>query len=192
MPPQLREQLGHYLREVSYPLAVRSSSILEDAQFKSYAGLYHTCMLANDHPDFSFRFSQLENAIRRVYASTYFRAPKAFSKRVGNQIEQEKMAVILQEVVGSCYGQFYYPAISGVAQSLNYYPFARMQPADGIVSIALGLGKSVMEGEKILRFSPRFPEILPQRSTVERHPEERPTELLCPADGQAGRKPRGK
>ncbi len=166
LPLKLREQLGHYLREVRYPLAIRSSSILEDAQFKSYAGLYHTCMLANDHPDFAFRLSQLENAIRKVYASTYFRAPKAFSKRVGNQIEQEKMAVILQEVVGSCYGQSYYPAISGVAQSLNYYPFARMQPADGIVSIALGLGKAVMEGEKILRFSPRFPEILPQRSTL--------------------------
>ncbi len=165
-PPRLSEQIGHYLREINYPLAIRSSSILEDAQFKSYAGLYHTCMLANDHPDFDFRLSQLENAIRRVYASTYFRAPKAFSKRVGNQIEQEKMAVILQEVVGSRYGQSYYPAISGVAQSLNYYPFARMKPDDGIVSIALGLGKSVMEGEKILRFSPRFPEILPQRSTL--------------------------
>ncbi len=164
-PPRLREQIEHYLREVDYPLAIRSSSILEDAQFKSYAGLYHTCMLANDHPDFAFRLSQLENAIRRVYASTYFRAPKAFSRRVGNQIEQEKMAVILQEVVGNHYGHSYYPAISGVAQSLNYYPFARMQPADGIVSIALGLGKSVMEGEKILRFSPRYPEILPQRST---------------------------
>lgn len=167
LPPQLRAQLNHYLREVRYPLAIRSSSILEDAQFKSYAGLYHTCMLANDHPDFTFRRTQLENAIRRVYASTYFRAPKAFSKRVGNQIEQEKMAIILQEVVGNRYGTSYYPAISGIAQSLNYYPFARMQPADGIVSIALGLGKSVMEGEKILRFSPRFPEILPQRSTMD-------------------------
>ncbi len=166
-PAHLHEQLGHYLREVSYPLAIRSSSILEDAQFKSYAGLYNTCMLANDHPNFSFRLTQLENAIRRVFASTYFRAPKAFSRRVGNQIDQEKMAVILQEVVGSRYGNSYYPAISGVAQSLNYYPFARMQPEEGIVSIALGLGKSVMEGEKILRFSPRHPEILPQRSTLE-------------------------
>ncbi len=165
-PVLLTEQLTNYLREVTYPLAIRSSSILEDAQFKSYAGLYHTCMLANDHPDFNFRLSQLKNAIRRVYASTYFQAPKAFTKRVGNRIEQEKMAVILQQVVGSHYNHSYYPAISGVAQSLNYYPFARMTPEAGIVSIALGLGKSVMEGGKILRFSPRFPEILPQRSTV--------------------------
>ena len=166
-PPHLHEQLDHYLREVTYPLAIRSSSLLEDAQFKSYAGLYHTCMLANDHADFDLRLQQLENAIRRVYASTFFRAPKAFSRRVGNRMEQEKMAVILQEVVGSPFGRWYYPAISGVAQSLNYYPFARMQPEDGIVSIALGLGKAVMEGEKILRFSPRYPEILPQRSTQE-------------------------
>lgn len=166
LPQRLREQIGHYLREVNYPLAIRSSSILEDAQFKSYAGLYHTCMLANDHPDFEFRLHQLENAIRRVYASTYCRAPKAFSKRVGNQIDQEKMAVILQEVVGSRHGSSYYPAISGVAQSLNYYPFARMKPEDGIASVALGLGKAVMEGEKILRFSPRHPEVLPQRSTA--------------------------
>lgn len=166
LPTRLSAQLGDYLRTVNYPLAVRSSSILEDAQFRSYAGLYHTCMVANDHSAFQFRLIQLENAIRRVYASTYFLAPKSFSKRVGNQIEQEKMAVILQQVVGSRYGSSFYPAISGVAQSLNYYPFSAMKPEDGIVSIALGLGKSVMEGEKILRFSPRFPEILPQRSTI--------------------------
>ena len=165
-PEALTEQIAGFLREISYPLAVRSSSILEDAQFKSYAGLYHTCMLANDHPDFSFRLAQLQNAIRMVYASTYFQAPKAFTKRVGNRIEQEKMAVVLQRVIGTQYGNSFYPAISGVAQSLNYYPFARMQTRDGIVSIALGLGKSVMEGEKILRFSPRYPEILPQRTTV--------------------------
>jgi len=166
-PKTLIGQLTGFLQEVHYPLAVRSSSILEDAQFKSYAGLYHTCMLANDHPDFSFRLEQLLNAIRMVYASTYFQAPKAFSKRVGNRMEQEKMAVVLQQAIGSRYGDSYYPAISGVAQSLNYYPFSKMETRDGIVSIALGLGKSVMEGGKILRFSPRFPEILPQRTTIE-------------------------
>lgn len=165
-PATLLDKLNFFLQEVDYPLAVRSSSILEDAQFKSYAGLYHTCMLANDHPDFDFRAQQLQNAIRRVYASTYFQAPKSFTRRVGNRTELEKMAVIIQAVVGSRYGQFYYPAISGVAQSLNYYPFASMKPQDGIVSIALGLGKSVMEGGRILRFSPRQPQALPQRSSV--------------------------
>ena len=166
LPSQLRQQLCDFLEQATYPLAIRSSSLLEDAQFKSYAGLYHTSMLANDHPDPQHRLSQLEDAIRRVYASTYFQAPKAFSRRVGNQIEQEKMAVLIQEVVGSRHGEYFYPAISGVAQSLNYYPFAAMRPKDGVVSIAVGLGKAVMEGEKILRFSPRHPEILPQRGTI--------------------------
>jgi hypothetical protein len=166
LPPRLRQQLGHYLQEATYPLAIRSSSLLEDAQFKSYAGLYHTSMLANDHPNPAQRLRQLENAVRRVYASTYFQAPKAFSRRVGNQIEQEKMAVVIQEVVGCRHGDFFYPAISGVAQSLNYYPFGVMRPEDGVVSMAVGLGRAVMEGEKILRFSPRHPEILPQRGTM--------------------------
>jgi len=165
-PSTLLDQLSYFLQEVNYPLAVRSSSILEDAQFKSYAGLYHTCMLANDHPVFDFRMKQLLNAIRRVYASTYFQAPKSFTRRVGNRTELEKMAVIIQRVVGRRSGTSYYPAISGVAQSLNYYPFAGMRTEDGIVSIALGLGKSVMEGGRILRFSPRAPQALPQRSTV--------------------------
>lgn len=165
-PQPLTAQLTAYIEAAGYPLAVRSSSLLEDARFKSYAGLYHTCMLANDHPDPAVRLAQLLDAVRDVYASTFFEAPRAFSRRVGNRIEQEKMAVILQQVVGSRYGDSYYPAISGVAQSLNYYPFARMECDDGIVSIALGLGKAVMEGEKILRFSPRHPEILPQRSIL--------------------------
>ena len=166
-PAALVDQITGFLREVTYPLAIRSSSLLEDAQFKSYAGLYHTCMLANDQADFSFRLEQLFNAIRRVYASTYFQAPKSFTRRVGNRSEQEKMAVIIQQVTGNRYGDSFYPAISGVAQSLNYYPFARMKTSDGIASIALGLGKSVMEGGKILRFSPRLPEILPQRTTLD-------------------------
>lgn len=166
LPDLLRQQLRDFLDQATYPLAIRSSSLLEDAQFKSYAGLYHTSMLANDNPDPEQRLRQLENAIRRVYASTYFQAPKAFSRRVGNQIEQEKMAVVIQEVVGCHHGEYFYPAISGVAQSLNYYPYAAMRPEDGVVSIAVGLGRAVMEGEKILRFSPRHPEILPQRGTM--------------------------
>lgn len=165
-PAVLLDQLSYFLQEVGYPLAVRSSSILEDAQFKSYAGLYHTCMLTNDHPEFEVRLQQLLNAIRRVYASTYFLAPKTFTRRVGNRTELEKMAVIIQRVVGRRYGHFHYPALSGVAQSLNYYPFAAMKTEDGLVSIALGLGKAVMEGERILRFSPRAPQVLPQRSSV--------------------------
>ena len=165
-PETLRTQLASYLESMRYPLAVRSSSLLEDAQFKPYAGLYKTYLLPNDHEDLACRLDQLINAIKMVYASTFFRAPRAFSTRVGNRMENEKMAVVIQQVAGSLYGNFYYPAVSGVAQSQNYYPFSKMKPEDGIVNMALGLGKAVMEGERNLRFSPKFPEILPQRSTV--------------------------
>jgi len=166
-PETLRSQLASYIDMIHYPLAVRSSSLLEDAQFKPYAGLYKTFFLANDHDDIDCRLDQLINAVKMVYASTYYAAPKAFSLRVGNRMESEKMAVIIQQVVGRCYKNYFYPAISGVAQSKNYYPFSRMKPEDGIATIAMGLGKAVMEGERNLRFSPRFPQILPQRSTLE-------------------------
>jgi hypothetical protein len=165
-PQALREQLSAMLGPIRHPLAVRSSSLLEDARFKAYAGLYKTYMLANDHTDLNCRLDQLIDAIKMVYASTYFAAPRAFAQRVGHRIENEKMAVMIQQVVGTRHGNHFYPAISGVAQSYNYYPFDRTRPEDGIASIALGLGKAVMEGGKTLRFSPRFPSILPQRSTV--------------------------
>lgn len=165
-PDSLRSQLTAFLGTVRYPLAVRSSSLLEDAQFKPYAGLYKTFFLANDDENPDCRLVQLVDAIKMVYASTYFQAPRAYTRRVGNRIENEKMAVIIQQVVGTAFGEYFYPAVSGVAQSKNYYPFSRMTPEDGIVNMALGLGKAVMEGEKNLRFSPRYPEILPQRSTV--------------------------
>ena len=149
-----------------YPLAVRSSSLLEDAQFRAYAGLYNTYMLSNDHPDLDCRLVQLINAIKMVYASTYYEGPKSFSKRVGHRTEEEKMAVIVQQLVGRRYTNTFYPAIAGVAQSHNYYPFAKMKPEDGIATIALGLGKAVMDGEKALRFAPCCPELLPQCATV--------------------------
>jgi len=166
-PQWIADELEHYLERISYPLAVRSSSLLEDAQFHAYAGLYRTYMLPNNHPDLTVRLDQLINAIKLVYASTYFRDPKAFSKRVGHRTEEEKMAVIIQQLVGERYDNYFYPTISGVAQSHNYYPFAKMKPEEGIATVALGLGKTVMEGEKALRFSPRYPQLLPQRSTVE-------------------------
>ena len=166
-PQWIADELKHYLERISYPLAVRSSSLLEDAQFHAYAGLYRTYMLPNNHPDLTVRLDQLINAIKLVYASTYFRDPKAFSKRVGHRTEEEKMAVIIQQLVGERYDNYFYPTISGVAQSHNYYPFAKMKPEEGIATVALGLGKTVMEGEKALRFSPRYPQLLPQRSTVE-------------------------
>ena len=166
-PEALQDQITAYLEKIHYPLAVRSSSLLEDAQFKPYAGLYNTYFLPNDDEDFDCRVNQLVDAIKMVYASTFFKAPKAFSIRVGNRVENEKMAVIIQQVIGSRYDNLFYPTVSGVAQSTNYYPFSKMKPEDGIVNMAMGLGKAVMEGEKNLRCCPRFPQILPDRSKVE-------------------------
>jgi CheY-like chemotaxis protein len=166
-PQWIAEDLKAYLDRIKYPLAIRSSSLLEDAQFRAYAGLYRTYMLPNDDPDLDSRLEQLMSAIKLVYASTYFQDPKAFSKRVGHRTEEEKMAVIIQQLIGERYGDYFYPTLSGVAQSHNYYPFAKMKPEEGIATVALGLGKTVMEGEKALRFSPKYPQLLPQRSTVE-------------------------
>ena len=166
-PQGIADDLKVYLEKITYPLAIRSSSLLEDAQFRAYAGLYRTYMLPNDHPDLETRLQQLISAIKLVYASTYFQSPKAFSRRVGNRTEEEKMAVIVQQLVGERYGDYFYPAISGVAQSYNYYPFSKMKPEEGITTIAMGLGKTVMEGEKALRFSPKYPQILPQRTSVD-------------------------
>jgi CheY-like chemotaxis protein len=167
VPEWITDHLRAYLAEICYPLAVRSSSLLEDAQFKAYAGLYRTYMLPNDHPDLEQRLEQLLTAVKLVYASTFFNGPKLFSKRVGQRTEEEKMAVIIQKLVGETYGKYFYPAISGVGQSYNYYPFSKMRPEEGIASIALGLGKIVMEGQQTLRFSPRYPQLLPQRASVE-------------------------
>ena len=165
-PKSVRNELRSFLSQMRYPLAVRSSSLLEDAQFQAYAGLYRTYMLPNEHPILEKRLEHLIHAIKLVYASTYFQDPKAFSQRIGRRVEEEKMAVIIQRLVGEQYGGFYYPAISGVAQSYNYYPFARMTPEDGIATIALGLGRAVVEGERTLRFCPKYPQILPQRSSA--------------------------
>lgn len=166
-PEDIKRKLQAYLEEVFEPLAVRSSSLLEDAQFRAYAGLYKTYMLANDHDDLGCRLEQLVNAVKMVFASTYFAGPKAFSRRVGHRTEEEKMAVIVQRLLGSPHNGYYYPSISGVAQSYNYYPFDSMKPEEGVANISLGLGRAVMEGEKTLRFSPRYPELLPQRSSVD-------------------------
>lgn len=166
MPDWLLGDLEAFITKVSYPLSIRSSSLLEDAQFQPYAGLYSTYMIPNNHPDPSVRLRQLVAAVKLVYASTYFEAPKAFARNTSNQPQEEMMAVIVQQLTGTRQGDFFYPAISGVAQSHNFYPISPMTPQDGIVQIALGMGKTVVEGEKSLRFCPKYPNMLPQFSTV--------------------------
>lgn len=166
-PKWLKHQLKAYLARVRHPLAVRSSSLLEDAQYQAYAGLYSTIMVPNNNPDPDVRLAELVLAIKQVWASTFYQAPKAFSRRVSQRTDEEKMGVLVQQVIGEDYGGFFYPAISGVAQSYNYYPFGRMKPEDGVATIAFGFGKIVVDGGQTLRFSPCHPNILPQCPTVE-------------------------
>lgn len=168
MPVWLLEQLQAYLARMRRPLSVGSSNLLEDAQFKPYAGLYSTYMLPNNHPNFNVRLRQFLAAIKLVYASTSFAGPRAFARRTsGRQPDRDKMAVVVQQLVGGTWGKYFYPPVSGVAQSRNYYPVAPMLPDEGVAHIALGFGKTVVEGETSLRFSPRYPKVLPQFSTVE-------------------------
>jgi len=166
MPDWLLSDLRAYLERIHYPLSIRSSSLLEDAQFRPYAGLYQTYMLDNASPEFDIRLEQLVQAVKLVYASTWFEGPRAFSRSIG-QAREDSMAVIIQQMVGSRYSDHYYPAISGVAQSYNYYPIDPMTSEDGIAHLAIGFGKTVVEGEQSLRFSPAYPRHLPQFSTVD-------------------------
>lgn len=167
IPEWLVKELEQFLSKIKYPLAVRSSSLLEDSQSRPFAGLYNTYMIPNDSPDMSVRLKQLIQAVKLVYASTYLDAPKSFSKSLQQRIEEEKMAVIVQQLTGNNYGGYFFPGVSGVAQSYNFYPISHMKPEDGIAHIAFGLGKTVVEGGNALRFSPRYPQLLPQFSGID-------------------------
>ncbi len=167
LPRWLYESLAAFLKKVHVPLSVRSSSLLEDAHVRPFTGLYKTCMIPNNHPDFFVRLQHLITAVKLVYASTYYEKPLAFARQISNQFQEDKMAVMIQQLVGKSYGAYLYPAISGTARSQNYYPVGDMRPEDGIAHICLGMGKILEEEEQVLRFSPRRPEFLPQFSTVE-------------------------
>ena len=166
-PDWMIHHLKSFLEQINYPLAVRSSSLLEDAQFQPFAGVYKTYMIPNNHPDPTVRLNQLMDAIRLVYASIYFKTPRSYAKSTLHRIEDEKMAVVIQQLIGTSHGDHFYPAISGVVQSYNFYPISHLKSEEGIAHIALGLGKTVMEGANSLRFSPKYPEFLPQFSTVD-------------------------
>jgi CheY-like chemotaxis protein len=167
LPDWLTRDLSVFAEHTRCPLAVRSSSLLEDAQFQPFAGIYRTCMLANTHPDPARRLEALVAAVKLVYASTYFESPKSFARSTYHRIEEEKMAVAIQHLTGTACGGHFYPTLAGVAQSYNFYPIGQMKPEEGIAHIALGLGKTVVEGGTAMRFSPRYPQYLPQLSTVE-------------------------
>ena len=167
LPAALTEDLRAYLAEARYPIAVRSSSLLEDSQYQPFTGVYETYMLGNQHEDSGFRLNQLSEAIKLVYASTFSRHAKAYVRATPFRLEEEKMAVILQQVVGSFFGLRFYPDFSGVARSRNFYPVPPMAFEDGIAAVALGLGRTVVDGGKCLAFCPRYPTNLVQFSSVE-------------------------
>jgi CheY-like chemotaxis protein len=167
LPEKLKEDLRVFLAEVQYPLAVRSSSLLEDSQYQPFTGVYETFMLGNQSPDASVRLAELVDAIKRVYASTFSRHAKAYVRATPYRLEEEKMAVIVQQLVGTAHNQRFYPDFSGVVRSHNFYPVLPMTFADGIAAVALGLGRAVVDGGKCLTFCPRYPQSLMQFSSVE-------------------------
>ena len=165
-PKEIRKDLASFLDLIRYPLAVRSSSLLEDSQYQPFAGIYETYMLPNNHMDPLVRLDQLVDNIKRVYASTFSEHAKAYLQATPYRLEEEKMAVIIQKVVGMVHGERFYPDFAGVARSYNFYPTAPMTSEDGIAVVALGLGKTVCEGGTCIRFCPKYPRHLVQFSSV--------------------------
>jgi CheY-like chemotaxis protein len=166
-PGEIADSLIHFLDMARYPLAVRSSSLLEDSKYQPFAGIYKTYMLPNNHHDPDVRLAELLNAIKRVYASTFSQSAKSYIKPTPYRLEEEKMAVIIQKVVGAKHGNRFYPDFAGVTSSHNFYPVSPMSAGDGIASVALGLGNTVMEGGRSVRFCPKFPHHPVQSSTVD-------------------------
>ena len=164
-PTEVESRLAAYLDQARYPLAVRSSSLLEDSQYQPLAGVYETYMLPNNHADDEVRLRQLLHAIARVYASTFLTYAKNYFKVTPYRLEEEKMAVIIQKMVGSRHGSRFYPSFGGVARSHDFYPAGPVRAEDGVVAMALGLGRTVVDGDRALSFSPRHPRHLLQFST---------------------------
>ncbi len=166
LPQRLLGDLVAFLDVVKSPIAIRSSSLLEDSHYQPFAGVYSTYMIPYVSDNYE-RLEMLSNAIKAVYASVFYRASKDYMTATSNVIDQEKMAIILQEVVGREHGTRFYPTLSGVARSLNYYPIGDEQPEEGIVNLALGLGKYIVDGGLSLRVSPYHPDKVLQTSEME-------------------------
>lgn len=166
LPERLIEDFMSLFEVVDRPLAIRSSSLLEDSHYQPFAGIYSTYMIP--HVDDKYRMLKLlSDAIKSVYASVFYRDSKAYMTATSNVIDQEKMAVIIQEVVGETTNGYYFPSFSGVGRSLNYYPINDEQPEDGVAEIAVGLGKYIVDGGLSLRFSPRHPDKVLQTSELD-------------------------
>ncbi|MBE9468897.1 MAG: pyruvate, phosphate dikinase [Bacteroidetes bacterium] len=155
----LTKKLKVLVETMKDPIAVRSSSLFEDSTMQPFSGIYSTFMLPNNHTDIKVRYKQICDAIKLVYASMFSSSARLYFEAVNYKIEEEKMAVVIQEVVGNKYDSCYYPHISGTAQSHNFYPVSHMKPEDGFAVSAVGLGKYVVEGDKTYRYSPKFPKL---------------------------------
>ncbi|MDR2083516.1 MAG: PEP/pyruvate-binding domain-containing protein [Bacteroidales bacterium] len=166
LPSRIKDDLRAFLKIIKKPLAIRSSSVLEDSYYQPFAGIYSTYMIpyTDDH---NFMLKILSIAIKSVYASAFYKDSKAYTTATSNMIDEEKMAIVLQEVCGEQHGDIYFPTISGVARSINYYPIGNEKFEDGIASIAFGLGTYIVQGSRSLRFSPRHPHNILQLSTNE-------------------------
>jgi len=159
LTPTLLKRLKVLLLQITKPLAIRSSGLFEDSLSQPFAGIFETYILPNSHPDIEVRLQQVADAIKLVFASVYSDVARGYVNAIHYKIEEERMAVVIQELVGYQYDHYYYPHVSGVAQSYNYYPFGHMKPEEGFAIAALGLGKYVVEGNKAYRFSPKYPNI---------------------------------
>ncbi|MDR1682051.1 MAG: phosphoenolpyruvate synthase [Candidatus Symbiothrix sp.] len=166
LPDELRDDLNAFLDVVNKPLAIRSSSLLEDSHYQPFAGIYNTYMIPYI-ADRQTMLQKIAHAIKGVYASVFYNGSKAYMTATQNIIDQEKMAIVVQEVVGVTHGDRYYPTCSGVVRSLNYYPVRNEKTEDGIANIALGLGKYTVDGGVTLRFSPKHPHTIIQTSSLE-------------------------
>lgn len=166
LPFEILGELRSLVEQVHLPLAIRSSSLLEDSLHQPFAGVYATKMIPNNQFDPKIRFRKLCEAIKFVYASTYFTGAKTYIKATKHSIEEEKMGVIIQEEVGTKYGLRFYPEVSGVARSYNFYPMGRAKHDEGIVHLALGLGKTIVDGGVSWSFSPSYPKVEPPYRTV--------------------------
>jgi hypothetical protein len=152
---------------VHYPLAIRSSSMLEDDMYEPFAGVYETKMTPNNQSDSAARYKKIVEAIKFVYASTYFRQARAYMKMIGRTPDEEKMAVIIQEVVGARHGDRFYPNVAGVGRSFNFYTFGHAAPEDGIVDLALGLGRTIVDGGLVWTYCPAYPKSPPPYAATE-------------------------
>ncbi|MBR3652448.1 MAG: phosphoenolpyruvate synthase, partial [Bacteroidales bacterium] len=164
LPLELTEALRVFIRNVRKPLAVRSSSKLEDSYYQPFAGVYSTYMIPHtENEDQQLRL--LSKAIKSVYASVYFASSRGYITATANVLSEEKMAIVLQEICGSEDRGYFFPTFSGVARSVNFYPIGYEAPEDGVAKVALGLGKAVVDGDQVLRFSPKYPRNVLQTST---------------------------